>query len=111
MEKPYDMKKSCWVVNKGEDGGYLEGLVQKDMMVADWEAKGSKLDINVNGEVKNYKIDQVCQMNPPKFDCSEDMADLTYLGDACVLWNSSIRLSGMASGVMSSLFTPLVVPI
>ena len=26
-----------------------------------------------------------------KFDCSEDMADLTYLGDPCVLWNSVVR--------------------
>ena len=43
LEKPYDMKKSCWVVNKGEEGGYLEGLVEKDMMVADWEVKGSKM--------------------------------------------------------------------
>ena len=31
------------------------------------------------------------QVNPPKFDCSEDMADLTFLGDACVLWNSVVR--------------------
>merc|ERR1719427_1497408 len=30
-------------------------------------------------------------MNPPVYDCAEDMANLTYLGDACVLWNSVIR--------------------
>merc|ERR1719300_1156551 len=30
-------------------------------------------------------------MNPPSYDCAEDMANLTYLGDACVLWNSVVR--------------------
>ena len=48
LEKPYDMKKSCWVVNKGEDGGFLEGLVQQDMMVADWEAVGKVFQANLN---------------------------------------------------------------
>ena len=110
LEKPYNMKRSCWVVNKGEAGGYLEGLVEKDMLTADWEAKGSKLDINVGGEIKNYKIDQVCQMNPPKFDCSEDMADLTYLGDACVLWNSSIRYVNELIYTYSGLFCIAINP-
>ena len=79
-------------------------------MVADWEAKGTKLDINVGGEIKNYKIDQVCQMNPPKFDSSEDMADLTYLGDACVLWNSSIRYVNELIYTYSGLFCIAINP-
>ena len=40
---------------------------------------------------KVFKKDQVAQVNPPKFDCQDDMAGLTYLYDACVLWNSVIR--------------------
>ena len=80
--KPYDPKKSVWVPNKSA-GGYLECMVEsKD---------GAKVTDDVGGEKKVYKEDQVCQINPPKFDCSEDMADLTYLGDACVLWNSVVR--------------------
>lgn len=60
--KPYDVKKSVWVPNKA-DGGYLEGLVEsKD---------GKKVTVNVDGESKVFKEDQVCQVNPPKFDCSE----------------------------------------
>ena len=35
------------------------------------------------------------QVNPPKFDMSEDMADLTFLGDACVLWNSVVRYEAL----------------
>ena len=40
---------------------------------------------------KVFKKDQVAQVNPPKFDCQDDMAGLTYLYDACVLYNSVIR--------------------
>merc|ERR1711899_571071 len=40
---------------------------------------------------KFFKKDQVGQVNPPKFDCSDDMAGMTFLGDACVLWNSVVR--------------------
>merc|ERR1712037_931391 len=90
MKKPYDGKKSCWVPNKAE-GGYLEGLTEQEMKVADWEAVGVKIAVNVNGEVKTVKSQEICQINPPKFDMSEDMADLTFLGDACVLWNSVVR--------------------
>ena len=80
--KPYDAKKSVWVPNKA-DGGYLQGLVT--------EKNGNKISVEGNGEIKVFKEDVIAQVNPPKFDCSEDMANLTYLGDACVLWNSVVR--------------------
>ena len=38
-----------------------------------------------------FKKDQIGQVNPPKFDCCEDMSNLTYLNDASVLWNLRIR--------------------
>ena len=37
------------------------------------------------------KKDLVQQMNPPKYDKCEDMADLTYLNDATVLHNLRSR--------------------
>merc|ERR1712142_1163562 len=93
--KPYDPKKSVWVPNKA-DGGYLEGLQEsKD---------GNKVTVNVKGEMKVFKEDQVCQVNPPKFDCSDDMADLTFLGDACVLWNSVVRYVNELIYTYSGLF-------
>ena len=99
--KPYDPKKSVWVVNKAE-GGYLEGLQEsKD---------GAKVTVNVNGEMKVYKEDQVCQVNPPKFDCSDDMANLTFLGDACVLWNSTIRYVNQLIYTYSGLFCIAINP-
>merc|ERR1712027_206389 len=93
--KPYDPKKSVWVPNKA-DGGYLEGMLEsKD---------GNKVTVSVGGEKKVFKEDAVCQINPPKFDCSEDMADLTYLGDACVLWNSVVRYKNELIYTYSGLF-------
>merc|ERR1711878_258196 len=90
-KKAYDPKKSVWVPNPAKDvGGYFEGLSEEEIKYDTFSA-GKKLAVNVNGEVKTYKADTVCQVNPPKFDCSEDMADLTFLGDACVLWNSVVR--------------------
>jgi myosin heavy chain 6/7 len=99
--KPYDPKKSVWVPNKA-DGGYLEGLIEsKD---------GAKVSVNVNGEVKVFKEDQIAQVNPPKFDCSEDMANLTYLGDACVLWNSVVRYINQLIYTYSGLFCIAINP-
>ena len=40
---------------------------------------------------KKLKKDQCNQVNPPKFEKVEDMADLTYLNEACVLHNLKQR--------------------
>ena len=53
---------------------------------------------------------QICQVNPPKFDCSEDMADLTFLGDACVLWNSVVRYKNELIYTYSGLFCIAINP-
>merc|ERR1712102_194243 len=99
--KPYDPKKSVWVPNKA-DGGYLEGLMES--------TEGGKVKVNVAGEVRVFKEDQVCQVNPPNYDCSNDMADLTYLGDACVLWNSVVRYINQLIYTYSGLFCIAINP-
>lgn len=48
-EKPYDGKKSAWVPDKA-NGGYLEGLCENDMKVADWETVGKKINVVINGK-------------------------------------------------------------
>merc|ERR1712172_421489 len=101
--KPYDPKKSCWVPEKGT-GGYLEGLIES--------VDGEKVSVkfNVSKEVKVFKQDQVGQVNPPKFDCSDDMAGLTYLNDACVLWNSVVRYINQLIYTYSGLFCIAINP-
>merc|ERR1711899_622515 len=59
---------------------------------------------------KFFKKDQVGQVNPPKFDCSDDMASLTYLNDACVLWNSVVRYKNELIYTYSGLFCIAINP-
>ena len=42
-------------------------------------------------QVKTFEKDQIGQVNPPKFEKVEDMADLTYLNEAAVLHNLKSR--------------------
>merc|ERR1711970_236650 len=60
--------------------------------------------------MKVFKEDAVCQANPPVYDCSEDMANLTYLGDACVLWNSVVRYKNELIYTYSGLFCIAINP-
>lgn len=42
-------------------------------------------------QFRNFKKDQLSQVNPPKFEKSEDLAHLTYLNEASVLHNLKQR--------------------
>merc|ERR1712241_825571 len=66
--------------------------------------------VKVGGEEKVFKEAQLDQMNPPQYDCSEDMANLTYLGDACVLWNSVCRYKNELIYTYSGLFCIAINP-
>merc|ERR1739844_800541 len=101
--KPYDPKKSCWVPDKAT-GGYWEGLIES--------SEGDKVSVKIleTKETKVFKKDQVGQVNPPKFDCSDDMSDLSYLNDACVLWNSVVRYKNELIYTYSGLFCIAINP-
>uniref|UniRef100_A0A0K2T3U6 Myosin heavy chain 1 [Tribolium castaneum] n=1 Tax=Lepeophtheirus salmonis TaxID=72036 RepID=A0A0K2T3U6_LEPSM len=101
--KPYDAKKSCWVPDKAT-GGYLEGLIES--------TDGDKVTVKIlsSNDKKVFKKDQVGQVNPPKFDCADDMAGLTYLNDACVLWNSVVRYKNELIYTYSGLFCIAINP-
>merc|ERR1712066_631656 len=103
LSKPYDPKKSCWVPDKAT-GGYWEGLIES--------TEGDKVSVKLleSKDVKVFKKDQVGQVNPPKFDCSDDMSGLTYLGDACVLWNSVVRYKNELIYTYSGLFCIAINP-
>eukprot|EP00095_Tigriopus_kingsejongensis_P006362 maker-scaffold42_size484952-snap-gene-2.10 protein:Tk06362 transcript:maker-scaffold42_size484952-snap-gene-2.10-mRNA-1 annotation:"myosin heavy chain isoform 3" len=101
--KPYDAKKSCWVPDKAT-GGYFEGLIDS--------TDGDKVTVTIleTKDKKVFKKDQVGQVNPPKFDCCDDMAGLTYLNDACVLWNSVVRYKNELIYTYSGLFCIAINP-
>merc|ERR1719266_3128172 len=94
--------KSVWVPDKAT-GGYDEGLIES--------IDGEKVTVKILGkDTKVFKKDQVGQVNPPKFDCSDDMASLTYLNDACVLWNSVVRYKNELIYTYSGLFCIAINP-
>ncbi|XP_074040825.1 myosin heavy chain isoform X25 [Leptinotarsa decemlineata] len=99
--KPYDAKKSCWVPDDKE--GFLLG-----------EIKGTKGDLVTvglpGGEEKHFKKENVHQVNPPKYEKVEDMADLTYLNDASVLHNLKQRYYSKLIYTYSGLFCVAINP-
>jgi len=101
-EKAYDPKRSCYVPHTEEK--FVEGLIE--------ETNGNKIKVKINatGEVKEFKADLVTQVNPPKYDCCEDMSNLTYLNDASVLFNLKGRYVERLIYTYSGLFCIAVNP-
>ncbi|CAB4054209.1 MYH6_7 [Lepeophtheirus salmonis] len=101
MAKPYDPKKSVWVpTDNGQ--GFVEGLLDSET--------GGKSIVMVGHEKKTFKPDQVGQVNPPKFEKCEDMANLTYLNDASVFNNLKTRFQAKLIYTYSGLFCVVVNP-
>ncbi|XP_050428408.1 myosin heavy chain, muscle isoform X18 [Adelges cooleyi] len=99
--KPYDAKKACWVPN--EEDGFVQGEIRG--------TKGELVTVALpGGEVKDFKKDQVGQVNPPKFEKCEDMSNLTYLNDASVLYNLKQRYYHKLIYTYSGLFCVAINP-
>merc|ERR1712024_316980 len=101
MQKPYDAKKSYWCPDG--KGGYAECMLEED--------DGTKAKVVVGGfEKKVFKSEEIGQVNPPKFEMCEDMANLTFLNDASVFWNLKIRYRAKLIYTYSGLFCVVVNP-
>ncbi|XP_065215433.1 myosin heavy chain, muscle isoform X27 [Planococcus citri] len=99
--KPYDAKKACWVPDEAE--GFVQGEIQS--------TKGDLVNVKLpGGEVKDFKKEQVGQVNPPKFEKCEDMSNLTYLNDASVLYNLKERYYAKLIYTYSGLFCVAINP-
>ncbi|KAF7273159.1 hypothetical protein GWI33_014109 [Rhynchophorus ferrugineus] len=99
--KPYDAKKSCWVPDEKE--GFVLGEIRG--------TKGDLVTVLVpGGEEKSFKKELVNQVNPPKYEKVEDMADLTYLNDAAVLHNLKQRYYAKLIYTYSGLFCVAINP-
>ncbi|TRZ01924.1 hypothetical protein DNTS_012380 [Danionella cerebrum] len=74
----FDGKKRVWIPDEKE--AYVEVEI-KDM-------DGDKVMVETkDGQLITVKEEDIQQMNPPKFDMIEDMAMLTHLNEASVLFN------------------------
>ncbi|XP_041779748.1 myosin heavy chain, muscle isoform X30 [Anopheles merus] len=101
QSKPYDSKKACWVPEEKE--GYVLGEIKA--------TKGELVTVALpGGEEKNFKKEQLSQVNPPKFEKVEDMADLTYLNEAAVLHNLRQRYYSKLIYTYSGLFCVVINP-
>ncbi|CAF2029476.1 unnamed protein product [Rotaria magnacalcarata] len=97
----FDAKKSCWIPDPKES--YIAAEIEN--------TKDDQVTVKTcKGEIRTVKKDDVQQMNPPKYCCSDDMADLTYLNDASVLANLRDRYSRWLIYTFSGLFCVVINP-
>uniref|UniRef100_A0A8C3I2A7 Myosin heavy chain 7 n=1 Tax=Chrysemys picta bellii TaxID=8478 RepID=A0A8C3I2A7_CHRPI len=75
------------------------------------EISGGKVIVETkNKETRVVKEDDIQQMNPPKFDMIEDMAMLTHLNEASVLYNLKRRYAHWMIYTYSGLFCVTINP-
>merc|ERR1719499_2087991 len=71
---------------------------------------GNKATVMCGHEKKVFKTEEVGQVNPPKFEKCEDMANLTFLNDASVFHNLEVRFKAKLIYTYSGLFCIVVNP-
>merc|ERR1712001_651332 len=98
--KPYDPKKSYW--SPDGKGNYMECLLVDN--------DGTKATVMCGHEKKVFKSSEIGQVNPPKFEKCEDMANLTFLNDASVFWHLKVRGQAKLIYTYSGLFCIVVNP-
>ncbi|XP_070783618.1 myosin heavy chain, fast skeletal muscle-like [Enoplosus armatus] len=101
QNRPFDAKTAVFVADQREL--FVKGTLQsKD---------GGKATVKTDaGQVVTVKDDEVFPMNPPKFDKIEDMAMMTHLNEAAVLYNLKERYAAWMIYTYSGLFCVTVNP-
>ena len=91
--KDYDAKKSVWVSD--DKDGFVPARIDKQT--------GNETTVVLsNGTLRTVSSkDDISEMNPPKFEMINDMSDLTFLNEACVLHNLRTRYRSMIIYVSS----------
>ncbi|CAI4220991.1 unnamed protein product, partial [Auanema sp. JU1783] len=101
QSKPYDSKKNCWIPEPEE--GYVAGEITA--------TKGDQVTVvTARGNEVTLKKELVQEMNPPKFEKTEDMSNLSMLNDASVLHNLRARYAAMLIYTYSGLFCVVINP-
>lgn len=78
----WSKKKLVWVPHP--ELGFMQGSIKGE--------KGDEITVEVeSGQKQKFNRDDIQKMNPPKFDKVEDMAELSFLNEASVLYNLTSR--------------------
>jgi len=101
LNTPYD-KAMCWVPDSSK--GYVLGTVV--------ETDGEKCKIKADDKDKIHEVakDDVALKNPPKFEQADDMANMSMLSEASVLYNLGSRYELFRIYTYSGLFCICVNP-
>uniref|UniRef100_A0A3P9B5N1 Myosin heavy chain, fast skeletal muscle n=1 Tax=Maylandia zebra TaxID=106582 RepID=A0A3P9B5N1_9CICH len=101
QNRPFDAKTAVFVVDPKEL--FVKGTFQSK--------EGGKATVKTqSGQVVTVKEDEIFPMNPPKFDKIEDMAMMTHLNEAAVLFNLKERYAAWMIYTYSGLFCVTVNP-
>ncbi|XP_075691563.1 myosin heavy chain, skeletal muscle, adult-like [Rhinoderma darwinii] len=101
QNKPFDAKNTCFVDDVKEL--YVKGLVTA--------REDGKITVKTDdGRSVTVKESQVYPQNPPKYDKIEDMAMMTHLNEASVLYNLKERYAAWMIYTYSGLFCVTVNP-
>nr|XP_032816926.1 myosin-4-like [Petromyzon marinus] len=101
QHRPFDTKKEMYVADVKDM--YVKATVKS--------SDGGKVTVETeDGRTVTVKAEDVHQMNPPKFDKIEDMAMLTFLNEAAVLYNLKERYAAWMIYTYSGLFCVTVNP-
>ncbi|XP_066560798.1 myosin heavy chain, fast skeletal muscle [Amia ocellicauda] len=101
QSRPFDAKTACYVTDVKEL--YVKGVLQSK--------EGGKATVKTEaGQTVTVKEDDVFPMNPPKYDKIEDMAMMTHLNEASVLYNLKERYAAWMIYTYSGLFCATVNP-
>ena len=100
----FDARHAVWVPSK--DHGYVKGTLQDEKA----EKEGYKKIMFEDGKIKDIKAENIDQQNPPKYELLEDMADMTHLSEATVVYNLGERYKLFLIYTYSGLFCVTVNP-
>merc|ERR1712002_745925 len=102
--KTFDAKKWVWIATPASDqAGYVAAEVKS--------ASGEMVTVETEkGAIRTVKKEECDQMNPPKYEKWVDMANLTYLNEASVLYNLRARFAAGMIYTYSGLFCVVINP-